>query len=70
MSDTPHQVDHVQSALSFEDVIAGRVLPEDIRISPEQLRHQANVARDHANPQLAENLERAALKCALTLVAP
>lgn len=66
MSDTPHQVDHVPFALSFEDVVAGHVTPEDLRISPAQLRHQANVARDHANPQLAENLERAAELSALS----
>lgn len=46
--------------LSVEGVVAGELGPDDIRISPETLRHQADVARAHSNPQLAENFERAA----------
>ena len=46
--------------LSYDDVVADLVSASDVRISPEQLRHQAHVARGHDNPQLGENLERAA----------
>jgi len=33
---------------------------DEYRITPETLHHQARVAREHANPQLAANFERAA----------
>lgn len=33
---------------------------DDVRIHPETLEHQAQVAEQHANPQLAANLRRAA----------
>lgn len=33
---------------------------DDVRIHPETLEHQAVVAEQHANPQLAANLRRAA----------
>ena len=48
------------SELSVEGVIGGELGPDDIRISPHTLRHQADVARAHGNPQLAANFERAA----------
>jgi propanediol dehydratase small subunit len=48
------------SELTVEGVVRGELGPDDIRISPETLRHQAEVARAHANPQLAANFERAA----------
>jgi propanediol dehydratase small subunit len=46
--------------LTVAGVVAGELGPDDIRISPETLRHQADVARAHGNPQLAANFERAA----------
>lgn len=46
--------------LTVDGVVAGELGPDDIRISPETLRHQAEVGRTHGNPQLAENFERAA----------
>jgi propanediol dehydratase small subunit len=46
--------------LTVDGVVAGEVGPDDIRISPDTLRHQADVARAHGNPQLAANFERAA----------
>jgi propanediol dehydratase small subunit len=46
--------------LDVRSAVAGELGPDDIRISPETLRHQAAVARAHDNPQLAENFERAA----------
>jgi propanediol dehydratase small subunit len=46
--------------LTVEGVVAGELGPDDIRISPETLRRQAEVARAHGNPQLAANFERAA----------
>ena len=48
------------SELSVEGVVGGELGPDDIRISPDTLRHQAEVARRHGNPQLAANFERAA----------
>jgi propanediol dehydratase small subunit len=33
---------------------------DDVRIHPETLEHQATVAEQHANPQLAANFRRAA----------
>jgi propanediol dehydratase small subunit len=48
------------SDLSVEGVVGGELGPDDIRISPDTLRHQAEVARNHGNPQLAANFERAA----------
>ena len=38
----------------------GEVSLPDLRIHPETLDHQASVAEAHGNPQLAENLRRAA----------
>ena len=48
------------SELSVDGVVDGELGPDDIRISAETLRHQADVALAHANPQLAANFERAA----------
>jgi propanediol dehydratase small subunit len=48
------------SELSVDGVVAGELGPDDIRISADTLRHQADVARAHGNPQLAANFERAA----------
>jgi propanediol dehydratase small subunit len=48
------------SELTVEGVVVGELGPDDIRISPDTLRHQADVARAHSNPQLAANFERAA----------
>lgn len=44
----------------LEGVRAATVSMDDFRITPDTLRHQAGVARTHANGQLAENFERAA----------
>jgi propanediol dehydratase small subunit len=49
-------VDH----LTVEAVRAGEVGVADLRIHPETLERQAVVAEQHENPQLAENLRRAA----------
>lgn len=48
------------SELTVAGVVGGELGPDDIRISPDTLRHQAEVARAHGNPQLAANFERAA----------
>lgn len=45
---------------SLDDVRSGAVTMADFRITPQTLRDQARVAREQANPQLAENFERAA----------
>ena len=46
--------------LTVEAVRAGEVGVADLRIHPETLERQAVVAEQHGNPQLAENLRRAA----------
>ena len=46
--------------LTVEAVRAGEVGVTDLRIHPETLERQAVVAEKHGNPQLAENLRRAA----------
>ena len=46
--------------LTVEAVRAGEVGLADLRIHPETLERQAVVAEEHSNPQLADNLRRAA----------
>jgi propanediol dehydratase small subunit len=46
--------------LTVEAVRAGEVDVTDLRIHPDTLERQAVVAERHGNPQLAENLRRAA----------
>ena len=46
--------------LTVEAVRAGEVGVADLRIHPDTLERQAVVAEEHANPQLPENLRRAA----------
>ena len=45
---------------TLEAAVRGDLLPADLRIHPETLRDQAAVAEQHGNPQLGENLRRAA----------
>ncbi len=46
--------------LTLEAAVRGDLSPADLRIHPDTLRHQAAVAEQHGNPQLGENLRRAA----------
>jgi propanediol dehydratase small subunit len=46
--------------LTLDAVRRGELGVADLRIHPETLERQAAVAVSHANPQLAENLRRAA----------
>ncbi len=46
--------------LTVEAVQAGEIGVADLRIHPDTLERQAVVAERHGNPQLAENLRRAA----------
>ena len=46
--------------VTVEAMRAGEIGAADLRIHPETLERQARVAGQHANPQLAENLRRAA----------
>lgn len=46
--------------LTLEAVRRGELGVSDLRIHPETLERQADIAAAHANPQLAENLRRAA----------
>ncbi len=48
------------ATVTVDAVLAGDVSPDDVRIHPDQLVAQAEVAERHANPQLAVNLRRAA----------
>ena len=51
--------------LTLEAVRRGEITVPDLRIHPDSLEHQARVAQEHGNPQLAENLRRAAELTAL-----
>jgi propanediol dehydratase small subunit len=51
---------------TLDDVRSGRLSMADVRIGAETLRRQAEVARAHGNPQLAENFERGAELSALS----
>jgi propanediol dehydratase small subunit len=53
------------SELTLEAVRRGEIGLPDLRIHPDTLRRQAAVAQAHGNPQLAENLNRAAELTAL-----
>jgi propanediol dehydratase small subunit len=46
--------------LTVDAVRAGEVGLADLRIHPETLERQAVIAQEHGNPQLADNLRRAA----------
>jgi propanediol dehydratase small subunit len=51
--------------LALEAAVRGDLSPADLRIQPATLHHQAGVAEAHGNPQLGENLRRAAELTAL-----
>lgn len=46
--------------ITVERVLGGELADEDLRVHPDTLRAQADVAAAHGNPQLAANLRRAA----------
>ena len=48
------------SGISLEAAVRGDLTAADLRIQPETLRRQAEVAEQHGNPQLGANLRRAA----------
>jgi len=48
------------SAITLDTVLAGDVSMDDLRVTPEALLLQAEVAESAGRPQLAENLRRAA----------
>ena len=48
------------SEITLAAVLAGEVMPADIRVSPDVLRLQADFAEQGGNPQLADNLRRGA----------
>lgn len=52
--------------VTVERAVAGELTADDLRVHPETLRSQAQVAGDHGNPQLAANLRRAAELTALS----
>jgi propanediol dehydratase small subunit len=51
--------------ITLEAAVSGDLSPADLRVHPDTLRHQADVAEAHGNPQLGENLRRAAELTAL-----
>jgi propanediol dehydratase small subunit len=51
--------------LTLEAAVRGDLSPADLRVHPDTLRRQAEVAEAHGNPQLGENLRRAAELTAL-----
>lgn len=53
------------SEITIESASRGDLSPADLRIHPDTLRRQAIVAEEHGNPQLADNLRRAAELTAL-----
>jgi propanediol dehydratase small subunit len=46
--------------ITLENVLNGSISSEDIKISKDILNRQGEVARENGNPQMAENLSRAA----------
>ena len=53
------------AGITVESIRSGDVDITDLRIHPATLEHQAVVAEEHGNPQLAENFRRAAELAAL-----
>lgn len=51
--------------ITMESVLSGEVTAEDLRISPETLRLQAQIAEANGKVQLSENFRRAAEMTAL-----
>lgn len=51
--------------ITIAAALRGDLSPADLRIHPDTLRHQAVVAAQNGNPQLAQNLRRAAELTAL-----
>lgn len=63
---TPHALSgRPIDELTLEAAVRRDLLPADLRIHPDTLRHQAEVAESHGNPQLGQNLRRAAELAAL-----
>jgi propanediol dehydratase small subunit len=48
------------AGLTVDRLARDEIAPDDVRIHPDTLEHQAQVAEANANPQLAANLRRAA----------
>jgi propanediol dehydratase small subunit len=48
------------SDITLDAVLSGAVAMEDLRITPQALAAQAEIARDAGRPTLAQNFERAA----------
>jgi propanediol dehydratase small subunit len=46
--------------ITLDAVVGGEIGPDDIRVSPEVLRRQADFAEEGGNPQIADNLRRGA----------
>jgi propanediol dehydratase small subunit len=46
--------------LTVDRLARDEIAPDDVRIHPDTLEHQAQAAAQHGNPQLAENFRRAA----------
>lgn len=46
--------------LTLDRLARDEIEADDVRIHPDTLEHQAEIAQAHGNPQLAENFRRAA----------
>ena len=46
--------------LTLDRLARDELAADDVRISPDTLEHQARIAEQHGNPQLAANFRRAA----------
>jgi propanediol dehydratase small subunit len=63
---TPHALSgRPIDEITLEAAVRGDLSPADLRVHPDVLRHQAEVAETRGNPQLGENLRRAAELTAL-----
>lgn len=45
--------------ITIENILSGKVTPEDIKISKESLERQGKIAEKEGRPQIKENFERA-----------
>ena len=46
--------------INIENILSGKITPEDCRISAETLEYQAQIQESFGNPQIAANFRRAA----------
>lgn len=47
-------------AINIDNILSGKITPDDCKISPETLEYQAQIQESFGNPQVAANFRRAA----------